>query len=101
MSNDPNGFFRQQIGLANAAAARNYPETPGDILGVALSRAKQKRDAIQNYPETPGDILGVALSRAKQKRDAIQKMLDSVPKLKDDLANFDALIARLEGREDE
>lgn len=76
MSNDPNGFFRQQIGLANAAAARNYPETPGDILGVALSRAKQKRDAIQ-------------------------KMLDSVPKLKDDLANFDALIARLEGREDE
>ena len=76
MSNDPNWYAMQQVGMQNALGNQSYPETTADILAVALSRAKQKRDSIQ-------------------------KTLDSVQKLKDDLASFEALIARLEGREDE
>jgi hypothetical protein len=79
MSNQAD-WFNQQIGMQNQLAMNGRG---------------------QSYPESASEILSVALSRAKQRRDFLQTQIDSLPKLQDEKLNLEALIARLEGKEDE
>ena len=77
--NDQKWFGQQQVAnlaLGNAASAGYWPKTAKDILSYAKSQAQQRRRSIQ-------------------------KELDGIVGLKEELANLDALIARLEGKEDE
>lgn len=52
-------------------------------------------------PETAKDILATAQSETERKIASIKKTLGSVPGLQEEFLNLEALLSRLEGREDE
>ena len=65
----------------------------GQMAGLQTGAAR--------HPLTAKDILGYALSQAKQRRDTLQKELDNMSLIREEILNLDALIARFEGSEDE